>query len=192
MGLKRKASEQHSGTKVHTIGPGTVITPEHLIRDSEVGARDPAGANDTIQLGRGFGEECNIGDWCKYVNIFIQVAARNIFDPILPTHTGWLEYAFCCIKADTAPPTGVNLGTSTLGDVCTKYLRHDCLMTGFVPVGALQPNGVALHIKIPKAKVKLTVGDEWILFLSARTASATETATDTFRVITSFIYRNYH
>lgn len=183
------ASEQHAGTKVFTIGPGTVATAEHVIRDSQVGARAPSGANDTIQLGRSLAEECNIGDKCKFVNLFIQVSARTLGGV---ANTGWLEWAFCCIKKDTAPPTNTELGTSTLGNVCTNYLRHECVMTGFIPVGLNQPNGQVIQIKIPKAKIKLTVGDDWTLFLHARTSSATETATDTFRVITSFIYRNYH
>ncbi len=185
-------SEQHSGTKVHTIGPGTVITAEHIMRDSQVGARNPTGGNDTIQLGRSFEEECNVGDKCKFINIFIQVAARNIPNPQVAKHLGWMEWAFCCIKNDTAPPVNTNLGTQTLGNVCTTYLRHDCILTGNIPVGVIQANSASINIKIPKAKIKLTVGDEWILFLHGRTASATETATDSYRVITSFIYRNYH
>lgn len=190
--LARMVSEQHSGTKVHTIGPGTVITPEHLIRDSQVGARDPAGGNDTIQQGRGFEEECNIGDKCKFVNLFIQVAPRTLGDPPSIQNIGWIEWAFCCIKNDTAPPVNTNLGLQTLGNVCTTYLRHDCIFTGAVPVGTQQPNAVSIQLKIPKAKIKLTVGDEWMLFLHARTASSTETGTGTFRVISSFMYRNYH
>ncbi len=192
MGLKKLASEQHAASKVHTIGPGTVITAEHIIRDTQVGPRDPTGGNDTIQLGRSFAEECNIGDKCKFVNLFIQVSPRLIQDPISIAKTGWLEWAFCCIKADTAPPTNVNLGTQTLQTVCTRYLRHDCILTGAIPVGALQPAVASIQIKVPRAKIKLTVGDEWILFLHFRTASATETGTAEVRVITSFIYRNYH
>lgn len=187
-----KASEQHAGTKVHTIGPGTVVTAEHIVRDSEVGARDPAGGNDTIQLGRSFEEECNIGDLCKFVNIFIQVSPRDLADPLQATRLGWLEWAFCCIKEDTASPTNTNLGTQTLGNVCTTYLRHDCLLTGNIPIGALQPNSASIQIKLPKAKIKLTVGDVWKLFLHLRTASTTESVTNSHRVITSYIYRNYH
>ncbi len=190
--MARMVSEQHSGTKIHTIGPGTVITAEHLVRDSQVGARDPTGANDTIQQGRGFEEECNIGDLCKFINLFIQVSPRLIQDPISIGKTGWLEWAFCCIKNDTAPPVNTNLGTQTLGNICTTYLRHDCVYTGAIPVGALQPAVANIHLKIPRAKIKLTVGDEWMLFLHFRTASATETGTADVRVITSFIYRNYH
>ncbi len=192
MGLKRLASEQHAGTKVHTIGPATTITAEHIVRDSQVGARDPAGGNDTIQLGRSFDNECNIGDKCKFVNLFIEASPRNIADPINDQNIGWIEWAFCCIKEDTAPPVNTNLGTQTLMTICTRYLRHDCILTGFIPIGVAQPNGANIQIKIPKAKIKLTVGDTWILFLHARTASATETSTASFRVLTSFIYRNYH
>ncbi len=180
--------EQHSHTIVHTIGPGTVITANMVVRDTQVGPRDEAGGNDTIQLGRSFAEECNIGDECKYVNLFIQVGPRTIAD----ASVGWLEWAFCCHKQDDPLPTNTNLGTNTLGDVCTKYLRNDCIYTGNIPVGRAQANSQNIVIKIPKTKIYLKVGDVWRLYLHHRTTSATETGTQNVRVITSFMYKNYH
>ncbi len=187
--LKFKGNEKHSGTKLHTIGPGTVVTPFHIIRDTEVGDRTPAGNNDTITLGRSLEEECNIGDSCKYVNIHIQAGPRENTGQ---QNIGWIEWAFCIKKGDVANPVNTNLGTNTLGDVCTKYLRNECIYTGAVPVGIAQPAVAEITLKIPKNKVQLKLGDQWILFLIARTISATETATDTFRALTSFNYKNYH
>ena len=69
--LSGKAYEKHSDSLVSVIGPGTVVIPTMLVRDSEVGDRDPQGGNDTIQLGRSFAEECNIGDIVKFVNMMV-------------------------------------------------------------------------------------------------------------------------
>ncbi len=184
-----KASEQHSGTKMHTIGPGTVTVANHVIRDAQVGARDPAGANDTIQLGRSLEQECNIGDVVKYVNIFIQAGPRTLS---AATSTGWLEWAFCTHKVSDTAPTNANLGISTIGDVCTKYFRNECVMTGNLPVGSGQPNSHNIIIKVPKSKQALKIGDQYILYMYYRTVSATETGTSTARIVTSYIYRNYH
>ncbi len=182
------ASEQHAGSKIHIIGPGTILVANHVIRDSEVGPRDPAGGNDTIQLGRSFDNECNIGDICKYVNLFIQVGPRAHADASI----GWVEWAFVKKLNQDAIPTNVNLGTQTLGTVCTRYFRNECIFTGAVPVGRAQPNIHNVTIKIPKQFQKLHVGEEFVIFLFARTVINVTTATDTFNVITSFIYRNYH
>lgn len=187
--LLGKAHEKHSGTKVFTIGPGTVATPFHIIRESEVGDRDPAGGNDTIQLGRSFEEECNIGDLCKFVNIHIQAGPRT---PGSGQNIGWIEWAFTISKGSDAQPVNTNLGTQTLGNVMTTYMRNECLYTGAIPVGFNQPAVAEISLKIPKSRCALRVGDEWTLWMIARTVSATETATDTFRVISSFNYINYH
>jgi len=192
MGLKFKAHEKHSDTKIHTIGPGTVVTPEHIMRDTQVGARDPDGANDTIQLGRSYAEECNIGDACKYINIIIQAGPKLVSDPVLATSLGWIEWAFCCHKTTDASPTNTNVGISTLGDICTKYFREECVYTGAMPIGNLQCNVQTIMIKIPKKKVVLRAGDQWVLYIRARTVSSTETGTATFKVITSCNYINYH
>ncbi len=182
------ASEQHADTKVHTIGPGTIVTANHILRDTEVGDRDPDGGDTTIQVGRGLGEECNVGDTCKYLNIFIQVGPR--LEQFVAN--GWIEWAICMHKGTDTPPTNTNLGTLTLGTVCTNYFRNECILTGNIPVGLNQPNSATIKIKVPKFKQKLRVGDRYTLFLYARTISATETATNTFRVISSFMYKNYH
>ncbi len=187
--LRGKAYEKHSGTKVHVIGPGTVITPNHLIRDTEVGGRDPAGGNDTIQLGRGYAEECNIGDIVKFVNIHIQAGPQVITDLIA---TGWIEWAFCIHKKSDVDPTNTNLGTQTLGDVCTKYFRNECIMTGNLPVSSQSGTSQEIQLKIPKSRQMLRTGDEWTLYMYARTVSTVETGTNTFKVYSSFNYKNYH
>ncbi len=186
--LKSKTSEQHSHTAIDLIGPATTPVTRITIRDTQVGARDPAGSNDTIQLGRSFAEECNLGDVCKYLNVFIAVAPR-----IATTQgIGWLEYAVVTKRMNDTDITNANLGTNTLGDVCTKYFRNECFWTGFIPVGIDNPSGVNLHLKVPPKKQKLLSGEEIVLYLHFRTQHGTETGTANVRVVSSFIYRNYH
>jgi len=183
------STEKHSGTKVHVIGPGTTIIANHLIRDTEVGDRTPAGNNDTITLGRSLEEECNIGDKCAYVNIHIQASNRASGSD---QNIGWIEWAFACHKGDDAPPTNSNLSIHTLGDIVTKYLRNECIYTGAVPVGLNQPAVAEITLKIPKSKIQLRLGDIWKLYLFARNITSTETATDSFLVISSYNYINHH
>ena len=187
--LKFLGNEKHSGTKVHTIGPGTVIIANHILRNTEVGDRTPAGNNDTITLGRSLEEECNLGDKCKYLNVHIQAGPR---DDATSQNMGWIEWAIAMHKGDDVPPNNTNLGTNTLGDVVTKYLRNECILTGAIPVGVAQTNSASIRIKVPSTKIQLKLGDLWILYLYARTVSATTTATNFFRVITSYNFKNYH
>ncbi len=183
------ASEQHAGSKVFVIGPGTTPVSEHIMRDTQVGARNADGGNDTIQLGRSFEEECNIGDLCKFINIFIEAGPRSNTNA---ENIGWLEWAFCCHKQDDLPPANTNLGTQTLGTTCTNYLRNECIYTGVIPIGFSQPATQTITLKIPKFKQRLKVGDHWVLYVHCRTVSSTETSTSKFKVMTSFMYRNYH
>ncbi len=187
--LKFLGNEKHSGTKMHTIGPGTVIVASHDIRNTEVGDRQPAGGNDTITLGRSYEEECNIGDKCKYINVNLECGPRANSSG---QNMGWIEWAIAMHKGTDPLPLNTNLGTSTLGDVVTKYLRNECLLTGAVPVGVNQCAFASIQIKVPSTKIELKTGDVWRLYLYARTSSATDTATDTFRVVSSFNYKNYH
>ncbi len=189
--LRTKSHEKHSDTLVSTIGPGTATVTKLVVRETEQGDRDPTGATDTIQLGRGNNEECNQGDTCKYVNLHMQAGPRVVGEGNA-INNGWLEWAFVCKKASDPEPTTTNTGTNTLGDVCTKYFRNECIYTGNFPIGGQQPNSAEVTIKIPKTKATLRTGDEWALYYIIRTVSATETATNSFRVITSFNYINYH
>ncbi len=187
--LLTKSFEKHSDTKVHIIGPGTVGVPFEIIRDTEQGARSEDGNTDTIQLGRGNNEECNQGDLCKFINVIIQVAPRG---SAAAQKVGWVEWAICLMKESDLDPTKTNLGTNTLGDVCTKYLRNQCLMSGVIPVGQYSSAVQNIALKIPKAWVTLKTGDVWKVFLNGRTSDATATGTDNWMVLTSFLYKNYH
>ncbi len=187
--LLGKAYEKHSDTLVSVIGPGTVVIPVHRMRDTEVGNRDPAGSDDNIQASRRYGETCNQGDVCKFINIHIQSAPRLVDDL---QSMGWIEWAFCIHKASDALVTKTNVGTNTLGDICTKYFRNECVFTGNMPCSSSGASAQDIVLKIPKMKQRLSAGDVWELIFLPRTASATTTGTNTFFVLTSFNYKNYH
>ncbi len=187
--LLGKAYEKHSDTKIHVIGPATAAIPFHLMRHTEAGARDPDGPDVNIQVGRRLGEECNIGDSCKFINIHIQAGPRTVNNL---ESSGWIEWGFVCVKDLDPVPTKVNIGTLTLGNILTNYFRNECIMTGVLPVSANACSAQEISLKIPKGKINLRMGDQWILYLAARTVSSTETSTASFKVLTSFNYKNYH
>ncbi len=151
--LQGKAWEKHSDTLVAVIGPATATVSALIVRDTEQGARSEAGDTDTIQLGRGNNEECNQGDMCKFVNIHLQVAPRLASEVDTP---GWVEWAFCVMKESDLDPTVTNKGTNTLGDICTKYLRNQCIFTGAVPLGQRQAIVQEISLKIPDKWQRLT------------------------------------
>ncbi len=184
-----KAHEKHSDSLFSVIGPGTAVIPTHVMRDTEVGDRDPAGGNDTIQLGRSYAEECNVGDTCKYMNIHIQAGPRLVDDL---ASMGWLEWGFVCHKNSDPIVAKTNIGTATLMDILTKYFRNDCIYTGNLPLNSSGCVSQEITLKIPKTKWTLRSGDVWELIFAARTVSTTETGTNTFKVITSCNYINYH
>ncbi len=186
------AHEKHADTLISVIGPGTAVIPSHKMRDTESGLRDPDGAASNIQANRTFGEECNIGDSCKYINIHIQASPRTATQTNQSANMGWIEWGFVCHKGVDPAPTKTNIGTMTLGNILTNYFREECIFTGSLPVGSASPALSEITLKIPPKKQVLRAGDEWTLFFLPRTASSTETATDSFKVITSCNYINKH
>lgn len=186
--LSMKTYEKHSDTKVHIIGPGTIGVPFEIIRDTEQGDRSEDGNTDTIQLGRGNNEECNQGDICKYVNIHLEIMPTSSSD----FTTAVIEWAFVKMKASDLRPTKSNLGTNTLGDVMTKYLRNQCIFTGAIPIGQFQASVQEISLKIPKMMWMLKTGDQWLIFFNVRSSVITDTATDSVQLVSSFNYKNYH
>ncbi len=184
------AHEKHADTLISVIGPATTPISAHKMRDTESGLRDPAGANTNIQANRTFGEECNIGDSCKYINIHIQVGPR--VGGASGVSMGWLEWGFVCHKGSDAAPATTNLGTLTLGNILTNYFREECIYTGAIPIGNAQPAVAEITLKIPPKKQVLRAGDEWVLFFHPRTISSTETGTADYKIVTSCNYINKH
>ncbi len=185
---KFKTAVQHSVTSVGNTGAAAVESFSFL--ETDVGARTVAGAVQNIKGKATTGDIINVGDIVKYVNLFIECGSRpTIEDP--DDRTGWCEYAVVMVKElETAVPT-TNLGTSTLGDVCTKMFRNECMWTGAFPIGLAQPNSTAITIKVPKFKQKLRIGDEWRLLLHFRAVDAASVSTTAIRFIMSAMYKSY-
>ncbi len=181
-----KTGIQHSATQIGNTGPAAIESFDFC--ETEAGGRTLSGIVQNVTEKRTTGTECNIGDTIKYVNLFIQAGPR-LTD--VDDHTGWLEYAVVMVKQTEATVPTSQLGTTTLGDVCTKMFRNECIWTGAFPVGDKQPNNIALVIKVPKSKQRLRIGDQWRLIIHFRSVDAASVATASVRFIMSCIYKGY-
>ncbi len=185
---KFRTGIQHSATSVGNTGANTVESFSFC--ETAGGARSLGGATTTITAQRTTGDECNVGDVIKYVNLFLQAAGRTDTD-LDKDRVGWMEYAVVMVKESEAPVLITNLGLETLGDVCTKMFRNECIWTGMFPVGKDQPNMISLQIKVPKFKQKLRLGDEWRFIFHFRSFDAGSTSSIAVRFIASTIYKAY-
>ncbi len=180
----RRPSTKHSGTLQSNIGAGTA--PEKLIvLKTSGGPRSTDGGPMTIQSTSSTDDDCKTGDKCRLVNLHIEAGAR----PDIGTEqdrTGWIEWSFICVRENETEVPITRLGVQTLGDVCTNMYRGECIYTGAIPVGSVQPVVAEISLKIPKLKVKMKLGDEWRFITSFRSVSSTSTATAVIRLIKSY------
>ncbi len=182
---------KHSATNLANIGNGSQVTNHTLIT---VLFRTVIGDTTTIKDVANTSTLCNVGDIIKYVNICVEVGARVNEPPATEQaeNNGWLEWAVVYTKEQVQvgiPST--NLGVRTVGDIAIKMFRGDCLLTGCIPVGALQPIVQDIVIKIPKNKIKLQIGSEMTFISHLRTVNSTDVRTDSHRLLTSTIYKCY-
>lgn len=184
-----KTAIQHSGSFLENLGFAS--SPDQFeIMVTETGGRTASGVGQTTKESATTDVVCNIGDIIKYVNLFIQICPRPGTGAAL-NQVGWLEWAFVCVKESEAnvPPT--QLGVQTLGDVCTKMFRNECIYTGAIPTGSTQANYAEIKIKIPKFKQKIRIGDEWRFISFFRSSLSTDMTDDTNRLVKSFMYKCY-
>ncbi len=176
---------------MQNVGNGSDVSEFTLIT---VPARDVTGSQQTIRDSANTATLCNVGDVVKYVNICLEAAARELpmENDDASMNNGWLEWALVYTKEQVqlAVPS-TNLGTETVGDICAKMFRGDCLITGCIPVGAYQPIVQDIKIKIPTNKVKLQLGSTLKLISHLRTISAADVRTDSHRYIQSTMYKCY-
>ena len=172
------------------IGPATNPNFELVIAEVAAGTRDSSGATKNIREGGDTAATCNVGDIIKYVNLVIQCGARDASAPEDDT-SGWLEWAVVKSKENRVVPQTTNLGTMTLGVVCTNAFRGDCILTGNLPVGGDQPNTVDIQIKIPKIFCKMQIGSSLTLYMHYRSTNAASLDTDLVRIIASAHYKLY-
>ena len=184
-----KIGIQHAGTLISNIG-GATPPAEQVVLKTEAGARNVTGANQDITAERDTGNKCNVGDCVKYINLFLQATPRPAIDAD-DDRTGWLEWAFVCVKESETNVPNTTIGVQTLGVICTNMFRNECIYTGAMPLGTRQPNYLPIMIKIPKAKQFMRIGDEWRLITYFRDTKATSASTTAVRLVKSFMYKGY-
>ncbi len=154
---------------------------------TNAGQRSTDGSTKTVQSSANTEEICRISDEIKVVNLYIQAGARqNIASPA--DRTGWMEWAFVCVREDEKVVPSTNLGTQTLGNICTNMYRGECIFTGSIPVGEVQPIVQPIILKIPKTKSKIKLGDAWRFLTFFRAVGSASTETAAIRLIKSFNY----
>ncbi len=185
--LMGKVGIKHSDTLLANIGSGSIPTTFEVM-ETEAGFRSTTGTVDIIQDNATTGEVCRVGDTCKYINLFIQIAARAYNNT---NNMGWLEWAFVCVKESETTVPITSIGTQTLGSICGHMFLNECIMTGCIPIGTAIPNFLPIQIKIPKTKMRIRQGDEWRLIVYYRSNNSADVQTDNMRIVLSFMYKSY-
>ncbi len=184
--MNRKRGVKHSGTILANIGTGSNAISQIILKTSG-GPRSTDGSPQTIQSLASTDEDCRTGDTCKYVNLLIQAGARPD-QTTAQDRTGWLEWAFICVRENETVVPATRLGVQSLGDICTNMYRGECIFTGVVPVGDAQPVTEQIKLKIPKTKYTIKLGDEWRFITFFRAVSSTSASTGAVRLLKSFNY----
>ncbi len=154
-----------------------------------VPTRDTSGGVVTIRDSQTTSNFANVGDIVKYIHLVLQAANRDT--NVEPGDTGWLEWAVTAQKETQTVIPSTNLGTTTLGVIAQRIYRGDCLMTGQIPVGSIQPVTQEIMIKIPKNKVKLQLGSNVLFHTFFRSSNSTDVRTDNLRLVKSAFYKLY-
>ncbi len=116
--LQRPRAVKHSGTFIETIGNGSSVA-NMVVLETDAGARSTTGASQVIQGNATTDETVRTADKCKLINLHIQGGAReNIATPA--DRTGWIEWAFICVRQNENEVPVTQIGVQTLGDICTN------------------------------------------------------------------------
>ncbi len=184
-------SVKHSDTDILTIGSAS-IPSEIIILDLEGGARTVDGSTKDIAAHFNTASECQVGAVVKFMNIIIQAAVRPFeADASSNNSLGWCEWAVVMVKRTETSVPITNIGLQTLGDICSKMYRNECILTGCIPMSIRNPNCTNLSIKVPKFKQKLVDGDEWRLYIYYRDVLATAAGLTTSRVVVQRNFKSY-
>jgi len=164
-------------------------SPPDALQVFTVPERSADGGSVTIRDSQNTGTIANVGDICKYVHFVIQAANRDT--NVEPGDSGWLEWAITYERESQTVIPSTNIGTITLGTIAQQMFRGDCLMTGQIPIGSIQPITQEIMIKIPKNKVKLQLGSNMQFWTYFRSTDSTDMRTDSIRLVKSLFYKLY-
>ncbi len=187
--LMGKVGIKKTDTNLVNSGSGSVPA-KFVILETQGGARSVTGATQTIKSSADTGETCNVGDIVKYINLFLEVSPR-LAEAQNDDKVGWLEWALVMVKESETDVPITSVGVQTLGSICSQMFRNECIYTGAIPVGQNVPNYMEAHIKVPKAKQAIRLGDEWRFIHYFRSQLSTSTSTTGVRVVKSFAYKVY-
>ncbi len=188
---KVRTGYKHSDTLVHTIGSASAPSL-HNIMDTASGPRSVDGAHQDFAIESLTDETCQVGGIVKYINLILQCCVRpNETSGAANNNVGWIEWAVVMVKETETQAPITQLGTQTLGDICTAMYRNECIYTGAIPCGDTLPTVQNIALKVPRSKQRIRIGDEWRLYLYYRDVSSTAMGTDTARVISSVNFKEY-
>ncbi len=186
-----KTPVKHFSSLFDNTGPGVATIFGHVIYRTDVGLRVQAGSTATIKDSATTGNVCNVGDLIKYVHVCIQCSPRGASPTNDNDNAGWLEWALIFQREQDKTVTVANIGTGTLGQICTNYYREDCLMTGCFPIGTKQAMSTDLPFKLPEKCTKLRQGYILTILCYVRTSLSTDMRTDSHRLIASSGFKCY-
>ncbi len=186
-----KVSVKHSSTLLDNTGAGVGSFFRHQIYVTEVGVRNTSGAVQTVKDFATTGDDVNIGDVVKYVNICLEACPRGANPTNDNDNCAWLEWAVVWQQERSTPVTVANIGLETLGVLCSRSYRENCLMTGCFPIGTKQAMSQDIKIKLPQKCVKIKIGSLLQIFCYVRTSSSTDVRTDSHRLIASSHFKCY-
>ncbi len=186
-----KTPVKHSSSLVANTGPGVGSFFGHVIFQTNVGARIQSGANQVLQDASSNNDVCMVGDIIKYVNICLECSPRGADSTNIKDDSGWLEWAVVWQEERDTTPNVSNIGVETLGVVCSRTFRENCLLTGCFPVGSRQSMSQDIKIKLPLKACKLRQGAILKIFCYVRGSSSTDTRTDSNRLIASSMFKSY-
>ncbi len=182
-----KEAIKKSDTLLANIGPSTTpITRFDLI---VAPVRDTNGNVVAINVEQDTSTKCNVGNIVKYINVRIQTGP----DDATPEDdtSGWLEWSIVKFKETSSSPPNTNIGTNTLGDICTKKYRGDSLLNGAIPVGGDQPSILDINLKVPDIMQKMQLQSKISLFVYFRSTNFASTSTTLNDVVLSCQYKLY-
>ncbi len=183
---QRKPPVKHSGTFLDNIGQGSNAISQVILK-TDAGPRSTDGTPISTKDRSNTAEICFVADSCKYINLGIQVGPRaENGNPV--DRTGWLEWAMVLVRENETAVPATNLGTQTLGDICTNMYRAECIYTGVIPMGETQPATAVIKLKIPSKKVSIKIGDEWRFITFFRSVNAASTNQNAVRLLKTFNY----
>ncbi len=181
---------KHSHSIVSVVGNGSAVVTLGLIQTG-AGDRSTDGAAKAIQSGSNTGKIVAVSDIIKYTNVIIQAAITAEGAQQNSNTQGWVEWALVFRNEQLVSIPSTNIGTQTLGDICSQMFRGDCLMTGQFPVSVNLPNIEVISLKHPKKAIKWSIGSQLVLYTMFRDADTTDLQTDTVKIVKSAHFKVY-